>query len=151
MVVFSDDFDKALAAFVIANGALSMGRQVTIFFTFWGLNILKKKKHPKVKKDFMGFMFSKMMAASSKKLALSKMNMGGMGPVMMRMRMKSKRIDSLEEMIESAIKSGIIIIACQMSMDVMGVKKEELFDGVRIGGVATYLEATEKANLNLFI
>jgi NADPH-dependent 2,4-dienoyl-CoA reductase/sulfur reductase-like enzyme/peroxiredoxin family protein/rhodanese-related sulfurtransferase/TusA-related sulfurtransferase len=151
MVIFSDDFDRALASFVIANGALSMGRHVTLFFTFWGLNIIKKRKHPKVKKDFMGFMFGKMMAHDSHALGMSKMNMAGMGPAMMRMRMKSKNVDSLEEMIESAIKNGIDIIACQMSMDIMGVKKEELIDGVRIGGVATYLEEAEKSNLNLFI
>jgi NADPH-dependent 2,4-dienoyl-CoA reductase/sulfur reductase-like enzyme/peroxiredoxin family protein/rhodanese-related sulfurtransferase/TusA-related sulfurtransferase len=151
IVVFSDDFDRALASFVIANGALSMGRRVTVFFTFWGLNIIKKKKHPKVKKDFMGFMFGRMTAKNSEKLGLSKMNLGGMGPAMMRMRMKSKKIESLESMIESALKSGIDMIACQMSMDVMGVKKEELIDGVRIGGVATYLEEAEHSNLNLFI
>jgi NADPH-dependent 2,4-dienoyl-CoA reductase/sulfur reductase-like enzyme/peroxiredoxin family protein/rhodanese-related sulfurtransferase/TusA-related sulfurtransferase len=151
IIVFSDDFDRALASFVIANGALSMGRHVTMFFTFWGLNILKKKKHPKVKKDFMGFMFGKMTAKGSERLGMSKLNMAGAGPAMMRMRMKAKNIASLEEMIKSALSGGIEMIACQMSMDMMGVNKEELIDGVRIGGVATYLEEAEKSNLNLFI
>ena len=151
LIVFSDDFDRALASFVIANGASSMGKKVTMFFTFWGLNIIKKIKKPSVKKDFMGFMFGKMLSKSSKDLKMSKLNMGGMGTMMMRGRMKSKNVESLEIMIQTAIKSGVELIACQMSMDMMGVKKEELFDGVRIGGVATYLEEAEKANLNLFI
>ncbi|HOL56138.1 MAG TPA: FAD-dependent oxidoreductase [Spirochaetota bacterium] len=151
MVIFSDDFDRALASFVIANGAASMGKKVTMFFTFWGLNIIKKRKKPKVKKDLMGKMFGLMLPKWSKKLKLSKMNMGGLGTLMMRMRMKQKNIDSLEEMIELALKNNIELVACQMSMDVMGVKKEELIDGVKIGGVATYLEETEKSNLNLFI
>ncbi|MBN1501557.1 MAG: CoA-disulfide reductase [Spirochaetes bacterium] len=151
MVVFSDDFDKALASLVIANGAASTGHKVTMFFTFWGLNILKKKKPGKVKKDFIGVMFGKMLPKGTKKLKLSKMNMMGMGPKMMRMIMKNKKIDSLESMLSAAAESGVEMMACQMSMDVMGVKKEELFDFVKIGGVATYLEATESANLNLFI
>ena len=151
MVVFSDDLDRALASFVIANGAASMGKKVTMFFTFWGLNILKKKKKPKVKKDLMAKMFGLMLPKWSKKLKLSKMNMGGLGSIMMRMRMKSKNVDSLEDMIELALKNGVELVACQMSMDVMGVRKEELIDGVKIGGVATYLEETEKSNLNLFI
>lgn len=151
LVVFSDDFDRALASFVIANGASSMGKKVTMFFTFWGLNIIKKSKKPNVKKDFMGFMFGKMLAKDSKHLKMSKLNMGGMGTVMMRGRMKSKNVESLESMIQTALKNGIELIACQMSMDMMGVKKEELFDGVKIGGVATYLEEAEKSNLNLFV
>lgn len=151
IVVFSDDFDRALASFVIANGAASMGKKVTMFFTFWGLNIIKKKKKPKVKKDLMGKMFSIMLPKWSKKLTLSKMNMFGLGTGMMRMRMKQKNVDSLEEMIDLVLKNNIELVACQMSMDIMGIKPEELIDGIKIGGVATYLEATEEANLNLFI
>lgn len=151
LIVFSDDMDRALASFVIANGAASTGKKVTMFFTFWGLNVIKKPKKPHVAKDFMGRMFGMMMASSSKKLALSKMNMGGMGPIMMRMRMKSKNIDSLESLIAQAKAAGVQMIACQMSMDVMGVAKEELMDGVKIGGVATYLEEAEQSGLNLFI
>lgn len=151
MVVFSDDLDKALASFVIANGAASTGKKVTMFFTFWGLNIIKKREKPSVQKDFMGKMFSWMLPSSSRKLKLSKMNMGGMGSKMMRNIMEQKRIDSLESLMQQAIENGVEMIACTMSMDVMGVKKEELLDNVTLGGVATYLERTEEANLNLFI
>ncbi|MBL8026480.1 MAG: FAD-dependent oxidoreductase [Fibrobacteres bacterium] len=151
IVVFSDDMDKALATFVIANGALSSGNKVTLFFTFWGLNIIKKSHKPAVKKDLMGRMFSFMMPGSSLGLNLSKMGMMGLGRIMMRFRMRSKGITALEEMIQGAIKGGAELIACQMSMDVMGVDAAELIDGVKIGGVATYLDAAEQANLNLFI
>ncbi len=151
IVVFSDDFDRALASFVIANGALAMGKKVTMFFTFWGLNVIKKPKKPSVKKGFMGKMFGIMLPSSSKKLKLSKLNMMGMGPVMMRGIMKSQKIESLEGMIDTAVKNGVNIVACQMSMDVMGVKKGELIDAAVIGGVAAYLEKTDEAGMNLFI
>jgi peroxiredoxin family protein/rhodanese-related sulfurtransferase/TusA-related sulfurtransferase len=151
IVVFDDDFDRALATFVIANGELSMGRKVTMFFTFWGLNILKKKNHPPVKKDFISKMFSFMLPSGPGSLGLSKLNMFGFGPRLMRHIMKKKNIDSLETLMQHALKGGAEIIACQMSMDVMGIKKEELIDGIRIGGVATYIEATESATTNLFI
>jgi NADPH-dependent 2,4-dienoyl-CoA reductase/sulfur reductase-like enzyme/peroxiredoxin family protein/rhodanese-related sulfurtransferase/TusA-related sulfurtransferase len=151
MVVFSDDMDRALASFVIANGAASMGKKVTMFFTFWGLNVIKDVNRPKVKKDMMGNMFDKMMPGHAGKLRLSNMNMGGMGRRMMKLRMKDKNVDALETMIEHAKASGINMIACQMSMDIMGVQKEELIEGVNIGGVANYLEEAEQANLNLFI
>ncbi|TAJ08060.1 pyridine nucleotide-disulfide oxidoreductase [Marinilabiliaceae bacterium JC017] len=151
MVVFSDDMDRALASFVIANGAAAMGKKVTMFFTFWGLNIIKKVDRPKVEKGFMDKMFGIMMPANANKLKLSNMNMGGMGAKMMKMRMKDKKVDSIEIMMKNAIDNGIQMIACQMSMDVMGVKKEELIDGVEIGGVANYLEEAEQSNVNLFI
>jgi NADPH-dependent 2,4-dienoyl-CoA reductase/sulfur reductase-like enzyme/peroxiredoxin family protein/rhodanese-related sulfurtransferase/TusA-related sulfurtransferase len=151
MVVFSDDLDKALASFVIANGAASTGKKVSLFFTFWGLNILKKTNKPAVKKDFMALMFDRMLPKNSKGLKLSKLNMMGMGSNMMRNIMRRKNIDSLESLIAQAQENGVEFIACTMSMDVMGVKKEELIDGVQFGGVATYLERTEEANLNLFI
>ncbi|SDR85119.1 NADPH-dependent 2,4-dienoyl-CoA reductase, sulfur reductase [Polaribacter sp. KT25b] len=151
IVVFSDDLDKALASFVIANGAASMGKRVTMFFTFWGLNVIKNANKPKVKKDTMGNMFSKMMPGHAGELSLSNMNMGGMGRLMMKWRMKDKHVDALETMIQVAQESGINMIACQMSMDIMGVDKEELLEGVHIGGVANYLEEAEQSNLNLFI
>ena len=151
IVVFSDDLDKALASFVIANGAASTGRKVTMFFTFWGLNVIKRKAGEPVKKDLAGKMFGMMLPSGSQKLKLSKMNMGGMGSRMMRSIMKHKKIDSLESLIEQARNNGVEFIACQMSMDVMGVKAEELLEGVNIGGVATYLERAEEANVNLFI
>lgn len=151
LIVFSDDLDKALASFVIANGAASMGNKVSMFFTFWGLNILKKPAKTKIKKDFMGYMFGKMMPKSANKLKLSKMNMFGMGSILMKKRMKSKKVDSLFEMIQNAMENDIHLIACQMTMDIMGIDKEELYDDIKIGGVATYLEEADKSNLNLFI
>ena len=151
IVVFSDDLDKALASFVIANGAAATGEKVSLFFTFWGLNIIKKRQKPAVAKDLFGKMFGMMLPAHSGQLKLSKLNMMGMGSRMMRMIMRDKRIDSLESLIQQAVENGVEMIACTMSMDVMGVKKEELLDNVTLGGVATYLERTDDANLNLFI
>ena len=136
---------------ILANGAASTGKKVTMFFTFWGLNVIKKTNKPAVKKDFMGKMFSMMMPSDSKKLKLSKMNMLGMGTWMMRKRMEKLGVDSLEKMIQTAIDNGVEMIACQMSMDVMGVKKEELFDNVQIGGVAAFLESAEESNMSLFV
>ncbi len=151
MVVFSGDLDKAIASFIIANGARAMDNEVTMFFTFWGLNILRKPEPVSVTKDFMAKMFSSMMPRGSKKLGLSKMNMLGMGPKMIRKVMDTHNISSLEELIKTGVDSGIRIVACQMSMDLMGITKEELIDGVEIGGVATYLDAADDSNVNLFI
>jgi peroxiredoxin family protein/TusA-related sulfurtransferase len=151
MVVFSGDLDKAIAAFIIANGAASTGKPVTMFFTFWGLNILRKDQYVPVKKGLLDRMFGMMMPKGSKNLPLSKMNMLGIGPRMIRMVMKRKNISSLEELIEQARRLGVRMVACNMSMDVMGIKKEELIDGVEIGGVATFLNSAEKSNMTLFI
>ena len=151
LIMFSDDLDKALATFVLANGAAATGQKVTIFFTFWGLNVIKKERKPKVAKDLFGKMFGMMLPSSSKKLHLSKMSMLGIGDKMMRHIMKSKNIDSLESLRQQALDNGVEFIACQMSMDVMGVKREELLDEVTVGGVATYMERADEANINLFI
>ncbi|NCN05972.1 MAG: FAD-dependent oxidoreductase [Spirochaetales bacterium] len=151
LVVFSDSLDKALASLVIANGAAGAGKQVTMFFTFWGLSLLKKEHKPQVRKDFMGTMFGMMLPGSSKAMGLSKMNFGGTGAGMMRNRMKKKNIASLEEMLQSALEGGVRMVACQMSMDMMGIDSTELIDGVEIGGVATYLEQADHAGLNLFV
>ena len=150
-ILFSDDLDKALATFVLANGAAATGEKVTIFFTFWGLNAIKKDKKPRVKKDLFGRMFSMMLPSGSRKLKLSKMNMGGAGSKMMRYIMKRKNIESLETLRDMAIENGVEFIACQMSMDVMGVTKEELLDNVTIGGVATYMNRATSSDVNLFI
>jgi len=150
-IMFSDDLDKALATFVLANGAAATGHKVTIFFTFWGLNVIKKTRKPKVKKDIFGRMFGMMLPSDSLKLHLSKMSMLGIGDKMMRHIMKVKGIESLESLRASAIASGVEFIACQMSMDVMGVKAEELLDNVTVGGVATYMDRAEQGNVNLFI
>ena len=151
LILFSDDLDKTLATFVLANGAVATGKKVSIFFTFWGLNAIKKKHKPKVHKDIWGKMFGWMLPSDSTKLTLSQMNMMGIGAKMMRFLMKKKGIDSLESLRQQAIDNGVEFIACQMSMDVMGVKREELLDEVTIGGVATYMDRAEQANVNLFI
>lgn len=151
MIVFDGDLDKALAAFIIATGSAAMGNKVNMFFTFWGLNILRKSNPPVVKKDIMSKLFAIMMPKGSKKLTLSKMNFGGMGTKMMKDIMKKKGISSLEELIAQAQKAGVKMTACQMSMDVMGLKKEELIDGIEIGGVATMLNDNDNSNMNLFI
>ena len=151
MILFSDDLDKTLATFVLANGAAATGKKVSIFFTFWGLNAIKKVRKPKVKKDIFGRMFGWMLPADSTQLALSKMNMLGIGSKMMRYLMRKKGVDSLETLRQQAIDQGVEFIACQMSMDVMGIKREELLDNVTVGGVASYMERAEQANVNLFI
>ena len=151
MVVFSGDLDKAIAAFIIANGAVAMGSKVTILFTFWGLNILRKPEKTSVKKGLVDSMFGFMMPRGSKKLKLSQMNMMGIGAKMIRSVMKNKNISSLEELIKSAMDSGVTVVACSMSMDVMGIAQEELIDGVKIGGVGYYLGEAEDSNVNLFI
>jgi CoA-disulfide reductase len=151
MVVFSGDLDKAIASFIIANGAASMGRKVTMFFTFWGLSILRKQTKSSSEKGLLDKMFGFMLPSDSKKLSLSKMNMFGAGSKMIRHVMKKKNVSSLEELIDSAIKSGVNIVACNMSMDIMGIKEDELIDGVNFGGVATFLGASEEADTTLFI
>ena len=149
IVVFSGDLDKAIAAFIIANGALAMGKKVTMFFTFWGLSILKKKNL--AKKSFIEKMFAMMLPKNSQDLPVSKMNFFGIGAKMIRSVMKKKNIMSLEELIKKAEDLGVNITACTMSMDVMGISREELIDGINYGGVGQYLGETEKSNNNLFI
>ncbi|MBF7096684.1 FAD-dependent oxidoreductase [Alkalibacter mobilis] len=151
MVVFSGDLDKALASFIIANGAAAMGRKVTMFFTFWGLNILRKENPPTVEKTLIEKMFGWMMPRGSKKLKLSQMNMAGMGTKMMRMVMNDKNVSSLEDLIKLAMANGVHLVACSMSMDVMGIKEEELIEGVELAGVANMLAAAEESDTNLFI
>ncbi|MTP77686.1 CoA-disulfide reductase [Turicibacter sanguinis] len=151
LVVFSGDLDKAIASFIIATGAASMGKEVTMFFTFWGLNILKSKNKPKVSKDTMEKMFDFMLPGNTDKLRLSQMNMMGMGPAMIKKIMKKHNVDDLETLIENAINMGVKVVACSMSMELMGIKQEEFIKGVEIGGVASYLGAAEDSGLNLFI
>lgn len=151
IIVFDGDMDKVLASFVIANGALAMGRPVTMFFTFWGLTALRKREKQNIKKSAIEKMFGMMLPRGASKLKLSKMNMGGMGTAMMKYIMNDKNIDSLEDMMKKAMENGVKLIACSMSMDVMGIRKEELIDGVEIGGVGTYLGDAEESNVNLFI
>ena len=151
IIVFSGDMDKVMASFIIANGAAAMGKPVTMFFTFWGLSVLRKAGKTKVDKAPMEKMFGAMLPKGADKLKISKMNMGGMGTAMMKKIMKDKNVNSLEELIKSAMNNGVKIVACTMSMDVMGIKPEELIDGIEYGGVGYYLGDAEDSNVNLFI
>jgi peroxiredoxin family protein len=150
ILLFSDDLDKALAAFVIANGAVAMESPVTLFFAFWGLNILRKRA-PSNGKDLLSRMFGFMMPRGCEKLKLSRLNMMGMGTGMMKYVMRKKNVKVLPELIASAMDSGVRFVACSMSMEVMGISKEEMIEGVEVGGVATFLGAAEKSNMTLFI
>ncbi|MCR8842855.1 CoA-disulfide reductase [Paenibacillus sp. SC116] len=151
LVVFSGDLDKAIASFIIATGAAAMGKQVTMFFTFWGLNMLKRKHAAQTDKDMFGKMFGMMMPKSADSLPLSKMNFAGIGPKMIQNVMKRNNVDDLETMIHNAQQLGVKFVACTMSMELMGIDRQELIDGVELGGVATYLGDAEDAGLNLFI
>ena len=151
MVVFSGDLDKALASFIIANGAAAYGKQVTMFFTFWGLNVIKRPEKVSVAKRGMERMFDIMLPNHAGQLPISKMNMSGVGSKMIQAVMKQKNVDSLPVMIAQAQKMGVKMVACTMSMDIMGIKEEEIIAGVDFGGVATYIGDTMDANLNLFI
>ena len=151
MIIFDGDLDKAIASFIIATGAAAMGNKVHMFFTFWGLSIIRKENPPHTEKDFMSKMFSKMLPKGSKKLGLSKMNFLGAGPKMIRSVMKKKGVSSLEELIKQAQEMGVEMTACQMSMDIMGITKDELLDGVEVGGVASMLNDSDNSNMNLFI
>jgi NADPH-dependent 2,4-dienoyl-CoA reductase/sulfur reductase-like enzyme/peroxiredoxin family protein/TusA-related sulfurtransferase/rhodanese-related sulfurtransferase len=150
-VVFSNDFDKAMAAFIIANGAVAAGYEVTLFFTFWGLNILRKSGPVVAKKNLIEKMFGLMMPKGADRLSLSKMNMAGMGPAMIKGLMKHKNVMTLQELIGQAKSSGVRMVVCTMSMDLMGIKSEELIDGVEEGGVAMYIDHLSRSSANLFI
>lgn len=152
LIVFSGDFDRVFAAFVIANGAAAMGDDVTMFFTFWGLNALRKPTKQKVSgKSGLQKMFAAMMPRGADRLRLSHMNFGGAGPRMFKHAMKQQNVMSLDELIASAQEQGIKFVACTMSMDVMGIHPEELIDGVEFVGVASYLGEADEANVNLFV
>ncbi len=151
IIVFDGEMDKILASFVIANGALAMGRPVTMFFTFWGLTALRKPEKSAARKSPVEKMFGAMLPRGAAKSGLSRMNMGGLGAAFMKKIMKDKNIDSVQDMMRKAMENGVKIIACSMSMDVMGIRPEELIDGVEIGGVGTYLGDAEESDVNLFI
>ncbi len=151
LVLFSSDLDKALAGFIIANGAAAMGSKVTMFFTFWGINVLRKPQKVRVAKNLVERMFGWMMPRGPAKLKLSKMNMGGLGAAMIKGIMRSKGIDPLPELIRKAQEAGVRLVACSMSMGLMGIHREELIDGIEVGGVALYLNQAEAGNVNLFI
>lgn len=151
IIVFSNDFDKVFAAFVLANGAAASGKPAVMFFTFWGLSVLRKQPGKRIHKSAVEKMFGAMLPKDMDHLGLSKMRMGGMGKRMMRKRMRAKQVAQLRAMYEDAKRQGVRFIACQMSMDVMGLTKEELLDGVEVGGVGTYMQAASSSDVNLFI
>lgn len=150
-VVFSGELDKVMAAFVIANGATSMGSEVTMFFTFWGLNVLRKAGPQAGGKGLLDRMFGMMMPKGPDALKLSNMNMMGMGTAMMKYVMKNKNVQDLPGLLASARAAGVRMVACTMSMDVMGIKREELIDGIELGGVATFLSEADESRATLFI
>lgn len=152
LVVFSGDLDKVMASFIIANGAVAMGGEATLFFTFWGLNALRKDEQVTVQgKSFMDNMFGWILPRGATKLPLSQMHMGGMGTKMMKGRMADKKLPNLPGLIKVAQDQGVRLVACTMSMEAMGIKEEELIDGVEFGGVAGFLESCERSGTNLFI
>ncbi len=152
IVVFSGDLDKVMAAFIIANGAAASGMEVNMFFTFWGLSALRKCNVKVKGKNIIEKMFGMMLPKGAEKLALSKMNMAGMGTIMLKNVMKKKKIPSLTELIEISKQLGVNMYLCEMSMNVMGLKREEFIDGIKdIVGVASYIEHASKANITLFI
>ena len=151
IVLFSGDYDKAMAAYIIANGAAAYDHEVTIFHTFWGLNALRKEELVPVKKGFMEKMFAKMMPRGAEQLGLSKMQFAGMGPKMIKGVMKKHNVLPLSQLIEMAQEQDIKLVACTMTMDLLGLQKEELLNRVEYAGVAAYLADAEDGNVNLFI
>ena len=151
IVLFSGDYDKAMAAYIIANGAAAYDHEVTIFHTFWGINALRKQEPVEVKKGFLEKMFAKMMPRGAEKLGLSKMQMMGMGPKMIKHVMDKHYALTLTQLIEMAQEQDIKLVTCTMTMDLLGLQKEELLDGIEYAGVAAYLADAEEGNVNLFI
>ncbi|WP_270167665.1 DsrE/DsrF/DrsH-like family protein [Paenibacillus sp. SYP-B4298] len=151
IVLFSGELDKAIAAFIIANGAAAYDHEVTIFFTFWGLNTLRKEGPVQVKKGVLERMFGWMMPRGASKLGLSRMNYAGMGPQMIKHVMKKHNVLTLPQLIELAREQGVRLVACTMTMDLLGLQKEELLDGIEYGGVAAYLGEAADGKVNLFI
>jgi peroxiredoxin family protein len=153
MVIFSGDLDKLLAAFIIANGAAAMDVPVTMFFTFWGINALRREGPVQIKenKTFIESMVGRMMPRGPAKVKLSKMNLGGLGTVLMKREMTKKKIYSLPELIRQAQEQEVKLIACTMSMELMGIKKEELIPGIDFAGVATFVDVAESGHITLFI
>ncbi|MFJ7677894.1 DsrE/DsrF/DrsH-like family protein [Peribacillus sp. NPDC097198] len=151
IILFSGDYDKAMAAYIIANGAAAYDHEVTIFHTFWGLNALRKDEPLTLKKGFLEKMFGKMMPRGADKMGLSNMNFAGMGPKMIKHVMKKHNAMSLPSLIEMAQEQEVKLIACTMTMDLLGLQQEELLEGIEYAGVAAYLADAENGNVNLFI
>ena len=153
MIVFSGDMDKLLASFIIATGAVAMGYEVVMFFTFWATPALRDSRKKGKGKDFFGKLFGFMLPRGTSRVKLSKMNMGGMGTAMMKSLMKKKNVASLEDMVSLAAELGVRIYVCDMSMDLMGFKQEEMIDypDLQFVGVAKFLEEAGDSKIQLFI
>ena len=151
IILFSGDYDKAMAAYIIANGAAAYDHEVTIFHTFWGLNALRKDEPLALKKGLLEKMFGKMMPRGADNMGLSKMNFAGMGPKMIKHVMKKHNAMTLPSLIEMAQEQEVKIIACTMTMDLLGLQEQELLAGIEYAGVAAYLADAEDGNVNLFI
>lgn len=151
IILFSGDYDKTMAAFIIANGAAAYDHEVTIFATFWGLNAFRKQERISVKKGLLEKMFGRMMPRGAEKLALSKMNFMGAGPQMIKRVMKKHNALTPTELMDMAKEQGVKLIACTMTMDLLGLHKDELIDGLEYAGVAAYLGEAAEGNVNLFI
>ena len=150
-VMFSGDLDKVLAGFIIANGALSMGDEVSMFFTFWGLNALRRDNPAKAERTSMEKMLSTMMPSGPDEMKLSQMNMMGGGTAMMKKIMRDNNVPSLPDLIGAAQSAGARLIACTMTMDLLGIKESDLIDGVELGGVAMMLGEANESNGQYFI
>jgi len=151
IILFSGDYDKAMAAYIIANGAAAYDHKVTIFHTFWGINAIRKEGTVKVNKGLLEKMFGWIMPRGAEKLGLSNMQMLGMGPQMIKHVMKKHNAMSLVQLIEMAQEQDINLVSCTMTMDLLGLQQEELLDGVQLAGVAAYLADAEDGRVNLFI
>jgi len=153
MAVVSGDMDKILATMIISLAAAAMDTKVKLFFSFWSLSALRDPKKSPKGKDFISKMFGMMLPKSKNHLKLSNMNMAGMGPVMIKMLMKQKNVMSLEEMFKQAGELGIEITICEMSMDLMGFKKEEFIDypHLRYAGAATFVADAGESAMQMFI
>jgi len=151
IVLFSNEFDKVLAALIIATGMAAAGMQVSIFFTFWGLSVLRKNPGPQVKKSLLSATFGWILPKGARKLALSKMHMAGMGTAMMKHVMASQNVASLPDMLQNARAMGVKFIACDMAMGVMGITREELIDVDEVAGVATFIARSKESGPTLFI
>ena len=151
-VVFSGDFDRVMGALVLASGALAMGDEVTLFFTFWGLSAIRKEAAVATPgKGLLDRLFGWMLPRGLSRLKLSRLNMGGMGTAMMKHVMAQKRVASPQELLADARRHGLKLVACSMSMDVMGLRREELLDGVEIGGAVDFLSEANESNMTLLV
>ena len=151
LIVLSNDMDKAMAAFILATGGASSGMEVTMFFTFWGLSLLRKKNYHRPGKTFIERMFGLMIPKGPDGTRLSKLNFLGAGTALMKSVMRKKKMLQLTDLMNIAISLHVTLVGCTTSMEMMGIKQEELIDGIEIGGVASYLGKARESGINLFV